>query len=255
MNRIQNVFHHFSLVRVDDTNQIVGNHIGDPIQVQWVDEQNQGRASLFVPRVDLFMRTRPVLGVAPNEGQLFEFDQQPDGSFVLSNPVGVNRLVLNNAAGPLRMEPAPPVGAPDFNKQFWRLVAPRPEFTIQNVLNGRSIAVIEDPGNPDNWNVVSANEGTPFYFLSMNMGQAKLFIEDLIEYITIDPGNQVICADNEETAQVFQLDPQANGSYVIHAVGDNINRLVLNGDQVTNEPAPPLDALDFEKQFWRLIAP
>ncbi|KAG2343257.1 hypothetical protein BDR05DRAFT_989919 [Suillus weaverae] len=217
MNRIQNVFHHFSLVRVDDTNQIVGNHIGDPIQVQWVDEPNQGRASLFVPRVDMFMWTQPVLKVAPNNGQLFQFDHQPDGSFVIrSVSDNVNRLVLNNPAGALTLEPAPAVDASDFNKQFWRLVAPKPEFKIQNVLNGRFIALIEDPANPDNCLVVSNDEGSPFLFQAMNiMGRVILYNIESIQYIAIDPvENRVKCADDEGAAQVFQLGLQDNGSYM-----------------------------------------
>ncbi|KAG1776234.1 hypothetical protein EV702DRAFT_1111225 [Suillus placidus] len=264
MNRIQNVFHHFSLVRVDDINQFVGNHTGDSIQVQWVNEPNRvdrDRARLFFPRVDMFMRTYPVLGVAHNEFEVLQFDQQPDGSYVIrSGSDNVNRLVLNHPAGPLTIEPAPLVDAPDFNKQFWRLVGPQPEFIIQNVLNARSIAVIEDPANPDNCIVVShaeTDEGSPFLLQSMSMGRVTLYNIESIQYITIDPAqNQVKCADNEEAAHVFQLDLQDNGSYVIHADGDNTNRLVLNdANQVTNEPAPPPDAPNFEKQFWRLIAP
>lgn len=52
------------------------------------------------------------------------------------------------------------MGAPDFNKQFWRLVSPRPEFRIQNVFNDRFIAVVQDPGNADNWLVVGFDEGS-----------------------------------------------------------------------------------------------
>ncbi|KAG2758212.1 hypothetical protein P692DRAFT_20824298 [Suillus brevipes Sb2] len=257
MNRIQNVFHHFSLVRVDDTNQIVGNQIGDPIQVQWVDEPGLGRASLFVPRVDLFLRTHPVLGVAPNEGELFQLDPQLDGSYVIRSVIdNVNRLVLNNPAGPITIEPAPLVGAPDFNKQFWRLVAPRPEFRIQNVFDGRFIAVIQDPGNIDNWLVVVSDEGSLFWFQSVNLGQATLYTVESVEYLTIDAANRVQSSDNEQAARVLQFDRQDDESYVIHPTGDNINRLVLNDvGEIMNEPAPPPGALDFNKQFWRLVAP
>lgn len=52
------------------------------------------------------------------------------------------------------------MGAPDFNKQFWRLVAPRPEFEIQNVFDGKFIALVEDPDDVDNWLVVGADEGS-----------------------------------------------------------------------------------------------
>ncbi|KAG1776232.1 hypothetical protein EV702DRAFT_1111187, partial [Suillus placidus] len=257
MNRIQNVFHHFSLVRVDDTNQIVGNHIGDPIQVQWMpDEPNQSKTRLFIPRLDVYMRTDPVLKVAA-EGEFFQFDQQTDGSYVIhSESDDVNRLVLNNPAGPLTVEPAPLVGAPDFNKQFWRLVAPRPEFKIQNVLNGRFIAVIEDPANPDNCIVVS-NDETDVVLIRVHEHGPSETLQCRINgtYYDRSRQNKVKCADNDEAVQVFQLDPQDNGSYVIHAINDDINRLVLNdANQVTNESAPPSDAPNFEKQFWRLIA-
>ncbi|KAG1745724.1 hypothetical protein EDB19DRAFT_2023612 [Suillus lakei] len=258
MNRIQNVLHNFSLVQVNGANEIVGNDIGDGIQVQWVNAGNQGQASLFVPRIDMFMRTLPVLGVVPNEGPLFQFDLQVDGSYVI-HAVGdnINRLVLNNAAGEVTNEPAPPVNAPDFNKQFWRLVARWPLFMIQNVLNDRSIAVIEDPLDSDNWIVVGNNEGHLIRVNSVNLGQATLddFTSD--EFITIDPVTQVVGAGDEQVAQVFQFDLQNDGSYVIHAVGDDINRLALDNAtfRVTNEPAPPVNAPDFNKQFWRLVAP
>ncbi|KAG2152732.1 hypothetical protein DEU56DRAFT_898342 [Suillus clintonianus] len=83
-------------------------------------------------------------------------------------------------------------------------------------------------------------------------GKANLLDIATNMFITISEVGQVVGSVNP---QLLHLNVQGDGSFVIHAVGDAVKRLVLDepSGPITSGPTPLADAADFNKQFWVLV--